>query len=957
MEGGSVTIAAQGDIGHYYSPDDGMTLLPDSARELPTSWLDRRGFTQNGVFASSQEQYDGVDEIASTSWWVDFSNFLEGIGALGGGNVTLTAGGNISNVDAVVPTNARMPGLKSQGQAIAPDASALVELGGGDLVVSAGDNIDGGVYYVERGHGALSAGNSIITNSTRTTIAQSALQTLNAVPNSTTWLPTTLFLGEGSFDVNADNNILLGPVANPFLLPENLNNSFFDKTYFSTYASTDAVNVTSLTGDVVLKDNTITGYGSLQGWYDHVLDYSDNTTSGITWSFYEPWLQLDEALTAGATSDPFTTLYELMPATLRVTAFSGDIDTSGKLTLSPSPQGTIDFFAAGSINGLQPNVIASASRLLSTTNPIDWSTSTIDLSDTNPGFIPGIADPFSLATPATSTSDSPWSITSSTLFNGLNALFAETGSTQSLLQTQEILHADIDGQTLHADDPDPLQLYAGTGDISGITLYAGKSADVVAGQDITDIAFYLQNNQADNISVVSAGRDILPYDATSPLRVELEEETPKNNVLPLAGDIQIAGPGTLEVLAGRDLNLGVSTTTSTNGTGLGITSIGNQSNPYLPFAGSDIIAAAAIGGSDGLDSSSLNFSNSTAYVPEGGATSIPAFSGFIDQFLDPVHGAAESSIYLPDLGVLLGLSNASDAEIWTQFLSLPVARRDTLALTIFYDVLRDAGRDHTANGSDYTAGFQAIAALFPDYKGGGDITLTSREIKTESGGNISLFAPGGQLTVGLPVAGTAAVNQGILTVDGGNISIFANGDVNVGTSRIFTLNGGNEIIWSTVGNIAAGASSKTVQSAPPTRVLVDPQSGNVETDLAGLATGGGIGVLETDAGAPPSDVDLIAPNGFVDAGDAGIRASGNLNIAAVRVLNASNISIGGKSSGVPTPSASNIGSLAAASSATGAANSTANAVAGNSQPQPEQTTELPSIITVEVLGYGGGDVN
>ena len=79
-----------------------------------------------------------------------------------------------------------------------------------------------------------------------------------------------------------------------------------------------------------------------------------------------------------------------------------------------------------------------------------------------------------------------------------------------------------------------------------------------------------------------------------------------------SGEAFQAGPGTLEVLAGRDLNLGVSTTTSTNGTGLGITSIGNQSNPYLPFAGSDIIAAAAIGGSDGLDSSSLNFSNSTA---------------------------------------------------------------------------------------------------------------------------------------------------------------------------------------------------------------------------------------------------------------------------------------------------------------------------------------------------------
>ena len=50
-------------------------------------------------------------------------------------------------------------------------------------------------------------------------------------------------------------------------------------------------------------------------------------------------------------------------------------------------------------------------------------------------------------------------------------------------------------------------------------------------------------------------------------------------------------------------------------------------------------------------------------------------------------------------------------------------------------------------------------------------------------------------------------------------------------------------------------------AAPPTRVLVDPQSADVKTDLAGLATGGGIGVLESVAGVPPADIDLIAPDG------------------------------------------------------------------------------------------------
>jgi hypothetical protein len=235
-----------------------------------------------------------------------------------------------------------------------------------------------------------------------------------------------------------------------------------------------------------------------------------------------------------------------------------------------------------------------------------------------------------------------------------------------------------------------------------------------------------------------------------------------------------------------------------------------------------------------------------------------------------------------------------------------------------------------------------------------DISLTSREIKTKNGGDITLFAPGGQVTVGLALTGNQPVDQGILTEHGGNISIFAHDSVNVGTSRIFTLRGGNEIIWSSNGNIAAGSSSKTVQSAPPTRVLIDPQTADVKTDLAGLATGGGIGVLETVAGVPPSDVDLIAPAGVIDAGDAGIRVSGNLNLAALQIINATNIQVGGASVGVPTIAAPNIGNLTSASNAAGASSNAAQQFAGqNSGSAPQE--EVPSVIDVEVLGYGGDD--
>jgi hypothetical protein len=519
--------------------------------------------------------------------------------------------------------------------------------------------------------------------------------------------------------------------------------------------------------------------------------------------------------------------------------------------------------------------------------------------------------------------------------DAFNNLFdaTETGA-PGVLQTEEALHAP---NILHAGDSNPVQLVAVNGDISAVTLYSPTETRVIAGGSITDIAFYLQNDDSGAISVLSSGGDLIAYDPNSPER-EAAQAVP-DTLLPasLPGDIRIAGPGTLEVLAGANLDLGGQGPGGpSNTTGDGIASIGNTQNPALPFAGADIVAAAGIGGSTGLGQSELDF------------------SAFISQFIESSAGAGY-------LGELSQITSSAPAGLNAgSFSTLAPSGQDLLALDVFFLVLRDAGRDHNDPASsgygNYGAGLAAIAALVPPAGLGGDIGATAREIKTESGGNISLLAPKGEITVGLNSSeGDDVTNLGIVTQDGGNISIFASGDVNVGTSRIFTLRGGNEIIWSTNGNIDAGASSKTVQSAPPTRVLVDPQSANVQTDLAGLATGGGIGVLASVAGVPAGNVDLIAPTGVVNAGEAGIRATGDLNIAAVAVLNAGNISAGGAATGLPPPvAAPNIASLTAASGVAGSANGAAANVP-TQQAAPPQDDGPSSIISVEVLGYGGDD--
>ncbi|MHA3772468.1 filamentous hemagglutinin family protein [Verrucomicrobiota bacterium sgz303538] len=921
LAGGNVTIAAQGNIAHETRNNAGV-LIPDSTKELPMNWLYRRGYIDPTTGEFGAGRFGG---IASTSWWVDFSNFFAGVGALGGGDVTMIAGKNISNVDASVPTNARMP----KGT---PDASKMVELGGGNLIVRAGQDIDGGVYYVERGQGTLSAGNSIHTNSTRSP----SLGNINLPANvyaPETWLPTTLFVGKSSFDVSARGDVLLGPTANPFLLPESYNNTFWYKTYFSTYAPDSGVNVSSLSGNVTLRQSATLpaqGVGTatplLLAWLENVLLLKPNSP---TVSYYQPWLRLNETQVT-----PFTTVAGLNAPNLRATAFSGNLDIIGNLTLFPSERGTIELAAGGSLSGLGITGTVTINGV--TTNA--WAASRINLSDANPASVPGVASPFAYQT-LVGTQLGLARVTGADFLSSIDVLFEETGSTvgsAAVLQTKQALHAP---GPLHADDLDPVRLYADSGNISGLTLFSGKAARVVAGNDLTDIALYVQNVREEDVTLVAAGRDIVAYNANSSARVQARSPGNTLNLFegPLAGDIQISGPGTLEVLAGRDLDLGVGPN-NPDRTALGITSIGNARNPNLPFEGAQIIAGAGIGVAHGLADSQIDF------------------AGFIDAYLDPQSSNEKATKYLPEIGKMLGLSSASQSQIWAKFQELPAEKQANLALNVFYLVLRDAGRDHGTTGN-YDSGFEAIDTLFGGSKWQGDISLTSREIKTANGGDISLFAPGGGLVVGFDIGGNQPLDQGILTESGGNISIFTHDSVTVGTSRIFTLRGGDEIIWSSAGDIAAGASSKTVQSAPPTRVLIDPQTSDVKTDLAGLATGGGIGVLATVEGVDPGDVDLIAPGGTIDAGDAGIRVSGNLNISAVQVLNASNIQVSGTSGGVPaTPvvAAPNLGSIASASSTAGATTNAAANVAPQGRDQQKQE-ELPSIITVDVVGYGGSD--
>ncbi len=161
------------------------------------------------------------------------------------------------------------------------------------------------------------------------------------------------------------------------------------------------------------------------------------------------------------------------------------------------------------------------------------------------------------------------------------------------------------------------------------------------------------------------------------------------------------------------------------------------------------------------------------------------------------------------------------------------------------------------------------------------------------------------------------------------------------------------MVWSSYGDIAAGKGAKTSISPKFYDYSLDPVAEH------GPRAGGSAdgrrhryGRRRSPARRKPTSTS-IAPNGIVDAGDAGIRVSGNFNVFAVQILGTDNIDVQGVSTGLPVPPAApptslNVDDAAAKGSRViGCA-----AGVASRQVQENAAIKSPSLIEVKVLGYG-----
>ncbi len=879
-------------------------------------------------------------QVQPTAWWINFGTYTNtaalggssadqmvgftGFGTLGGGDVDVQVAGDagiltpMSGSAFATSVNPRSQGLVlvvgSTGR-VAADGSVKMT-GGGDMNLRVGGALNpassivagqqNGMLVDLRGHVQLE-GSSLgtvaqIYGIRSTSQAPGEVRAFD-ITRSTRAISAggiTLVPGDATFNLSTQGDLVVQNVQDPGRVSP-MNSSPFSRggvngmgqSWFTLWTGHTAIDLFSAGGNLT--------------------PYTDGTATDAA-VVYPSVLR---ATAAGGS------LYYGKAATSE----SKDLEYKAPLLLAPSVNGELQFLAGDSIYASGLSVTRSGAAVETMATP--WRPAFAGVSNDSLGTLIPDGNNLSVDGNIAKISSSnlplfvfgPGSASDAIAANGLPSRFyALSGDLLGVTSGRIISFQEGTprlGQ-IGYEGAGPVWMMAGRDIVSSGTALGSSDSGMSDVNKYTSTGNLFVHNDPNDVSIVSAGRDILYSNFT------------------------VAGPGTLELTAGRNILMEDKAS---------ITSIGAVV-PGDSRSGASIVMQAGFG-ANGVDY--LRFVQ-TYLNPENLAQAGQSLSG------GKVAKTYEAEL-IDWLTERYGFSgNAEQARAY--YAALSPEQQRIFARDVYFAELKAAGREYNQAGGprqgSYLRGREAIARLFPqtDVAGNpityqGDITLFGGAgVHTDFGGNIQMLTPGGGQLFGIEGVAPPAT-AGVITQGAGDIQLYSLDSILLGQSRIMTTFGGSIMAWSAAGDINAGRGSKTtVVYTPPKRVY--DNWGNVTLSPSVPSTGAGIATLNPIPEIAAGDIDLIAPLGTIDAGEAGIRVSGNVNIAALQVVNAANIQTQGKTSGVPMTTAINTGAMTSASSAGAAASQAAEDAARQQQAASRQ--DRPSIFTVEVLGFGSEPV-
>ncbi|OHV97371.1 hypothetical protein AKG95_09030 [Janthinobacterium lividum] len=901
IEGGNLDIGAQGSI----------TAQPAGQRF--TEWLNRQGtLNKQRYFSEYESNVYGMRPDGSygllmlpaeqSSWWVNYAAFQQGVGALGGGNVTVNAGGDLNNLVVVLPTTMRM-----RGGLAASEAMTMETRNGGSMNVEAGGVIRGGQYYIARGTGDIKAGETAVGNSVSVVWNDNEpdrrVFTFSVAP--------ILALGDATLNVRTAGDLRLQTVIDPLLVRYGDDGTgtlarMEYAAYMSGYTDRTALKLVSTGGDITFVNQA-----------DFV--------------FHD--LSLKPAYTAqnnliGHGGNRF-------PARLAAFALNGSLEIQGPLRGMASSTNDVQLIAQDDIRFATQN--RDELRELRIYGDVEAQ---VVMPYATPGMMPSPFMPGSQAQIA------------------MNALLAnQIDRPGASYFSDPYMRAMSNPDVLPLErDFVPSRIYAGTGSILGLDLTANEQTWIRAGLDIRGVRLNARNIRPSDVTLLEAGNDIL---AMTNVRAAIMNQVSDT------GSIAVQGPGALSLSAGRDIyadNLKIQTLANQRYTDADNRPMAETQINGLPSQGASITLMAGMHSAAGYDAFA------SAYLDPSRVAAMPEYlkaatadGGVLPLYLaDSIETRADGQQKVTRRGLVSYMKDMTGqdlapVEAWTRFQSLPQLAQQQFLRQVFLLELREAGRDQGEPGVNgvprnggYNRGYQAIATLFPGDGWKGNVSANNMMLRTMSGGDINVLTPGGGVQVASLGAAVPA-GYGLVTLGSGHINVFAKDDVVVNQSRILsfvpeaTLRGSDQIIWSSRGGIDAGRGSKTVRVPSAPEVVTDVDGHTIVREKSDMS-GSGIGTVGD------GDVDLIAPEGVINAGDAGIRVAGNLNIMALQVLNADNIKVKGEAKGLPAVASVNVGALSNASAAASQAAAAAQDVL--QRERNDARRNLPSIFSVRVLGFG-----